>query len=59
MKWFRRKQESGMMVVMWCNLCQSEQATETIDVEINKQWLQLDVGPMCLTRMKDDGKIDM
>jgi hypothetical protein len=46
-------------MAIWCNICSSEQAVIPIQAEINGEWIEIDVGPECLTRMERDGKIDM
>lgn len=44
---------------IWCSVCASEQAVQEIEIQINGEWISLDVGPDCLTRMEESGKLDM
>lgn len=46
-------------MVRWCAGCSAEQATKEIDVQINGQWLTIDIGPECLTRAQKESKIEL
>jgi hypothetical protein len=45
--------------VIWCSGCSAEQATTTIQVFINDEWIDLDIGPECLTRAKEEGRMEL
>lgn len=49
----------GARVVRWCSGCSAEQATQVIEVEINDQWVPLDVGPQCLTTLREEGRMEL
>lgn len=44
--------------VVWCSGCSAEQAMDTVEVEIDGQWTTIDVGLNCLTRLKEEGRIE-
>lgn len=46
-------------VVRWCTGCSAEQATDVVEMQINGQWIPIDVGPDCLTRLKEQSRIDL
>lgn len=52
---FKRKQ--AITVIAWCNWCSSEPAKRTVEMEIENDWVALDVGKNCLTQFREAGKI--
>jgi hypothetical protein len=50
---------AGTEIVLWCNICQAEQAVDVIEVELNQKWVSLDIGTECLTKLRDQGRMDM
>ena len=44
---------------IWCSGCNAEQATDSIDVYVNDEWVELKVGPQCLTKLREQGRIDV
>lgn len=48
----------GAAVARWCSGCSAEQAIDVIEMEFNGQWVSIDIGMNCLTRLKDDGRIE-
>jgi hypothetical protein len=47
----------NVSVTYWCNSCNAEPASDTIDVELNGQWVPLDIGDNCLGRLQAGGYI--
>lgn len=51
--------DSDFTFVYWCSGCNAEQAVDEIEVHINGEWCTINIGQNCLTRLKDDGRIEM
>jgi len=45
--------------VQWCSGCHAEQAVDEIEVQVADQWVTLNIGRECLTRLAAEGKIEM
>ncbi len=50
--------EDGVTVVTWCAGCNAEQAIDQVEVFLNQEWVSIDVGKYCLTRLAAEGKIE-
>jgi hypothetical protein len=44
--------------VVWCSGCSAEQAVELLDIEWNGEWISFPVGISCLTRARENAKIE-
>lgn len=45
--------------VTWCSICSSERAVGSVELLVNEQWVNLDVGEQCLTTLREDDRLDM
>lgn len=51
--------DSDFTFVQWCTGCNAEQAVDEIEVFLNEQWVSIDIGRECLTRLAKEGKVEL
>lgn len=47
-----------MGTVIWCSGCSAEPAVELLEIEWNDEWVSFPVGTECLTRAKENDRIE-
>ncbi len=50
---------SDFTLVQWCSGCDAEQAETEIEIYLGEQWITINVGKNCLTRLAAEGKIEL
>jgi hypothetical protein len=49
---------SEVIFARWCGSCNAEEAITSIEVEMFGRWIEVDVGPKCLTKLQEQDMIE-
>lgn len=50
--------DQNIIFTKWCNGCNAEEAIVSMEAEVNGEWVSLDLGRECLTRLEETDMIE-